>query len=1304
MLWLCHLPCPKVSYWQQAILALLVLVFMFSERCGANSIGIEEHHTLVDFGEVSPQFAPYVFPLASQLVVSSPEWPWFLEVKSDTHFQNSAGESRISASSLEWRRHSPEASGGWIPFGPARQIVAESPIPTDQDGEMIGMDYRLNVTWDMAPTEGTVTLDVQYTVGPTADLLASYVTPNPYNPNEDGVLEFGFYLPWHGAYLVTIKVINAQGEVVYVKQTECEGEQWHTVVWSGVTLQGFPIDPGQYSYQVTTGGRVIGAGTLLVDMLASGFGQIRGVVRDAETLLPLHLATVKVYNSRYRLCHTMKTNKKGEFQAAWLAPDRYLVQVSCPGYFPEESAWFTLGPGQTENQELFLLHNNSLVVEDFQLPERWPVGQPVELFFRIANPGTAEVLSAAAWLEVPGWVAVCSNKVWIKRSSDAAFQAAPDLLQTYGQKWRLELGGLDPGESVSVRILCYAGLVAETTDEIIRLWAEGITAEDTVTSAPVEKYVQTELGIFQSMRPSNRVLVNRSWETDSGDWQSGIYLNYPSEVPLKPLERHHLQLKHGLAATASPDLLEIALGPMVLKDGGAETVEGSGWIQYKDRYLIGLGERTLPQSPVGSDHPSAAGLHGLASLTTGSFWAAIGRPEAIRRREEWEISRTIREVTLTYEPLSTESILVYQENASGERRVIEPSQYSVSLSQKRIVFFHPISPQTAFGQTLVVEYDSAWDLGEAKFLALGAEADLGWHQVMACYFQVPECVQTSPSSNGQFSRKENRSLSAKDQWITLGVEGELPDRAVQYKAVLSTVAGREEAVASEKPSEGRERTGGKRAESGLGKLRDQSAVELDVSWFPSPTVTLQMENTLAGGYYRSVEPNRSERFPSSSELSLNWLLSPDVTLQTELGTAWGDGDKPRERSVSGGVIWSPQGLPAFQTDLTQKASGSSETRTLSSGLAGEAGALDWRLWAEVGRVESEEAISATKGVGIDLDYQLGSWSSAGLSYSRSEAIPKESSNNSETRAGSGKQGDTKAENALELRFQTTPFEPISLYVSSGLEWDGSFSKGFEKYRKSSSENDGRRKTFDVGMTGDFGNGVSWDTSIMRRSPANGTEKTASGVELSVTWEDPSGSGLRGQVVSSRAWGRLLAEESLLERLFSLPVNLGTSDYQRRSEWAAQVEYNDSAYGPGPQIEVYAASGRYQDEDGPAAVSIAGAKLILPWTERTDFLMELDCQIASRDDVSILTRELSGGVLYRLNERWSARSELSRFLQNPSGEELTSLSIGLGYEVTPRVTISGGLSYLWNGKTNYGDDGLQPYLQFYCGAVPFDLVD
>lgn len=1264
MLWLSHRFLRKVFWWQQAVILSVVGLIVSSQICSANTMGIEEGHTLIDFGSVSPKFSPYLFPLASQLVVHSSQSPWFLAVRSDSHFRDLHGTAKFPASSLEWRRHQETQASSWIPFGPLSQVVASSAYPTSEKGEVIGIDYRLHVTWDMLPTQTAANLAVQYTVGPTADLLASYVVPNPFDPKQDDTLQFGFYLPLSGLQTVWLKVLDGGGQVVYERQYQLEGDKWQRVTWSGVTLQGFPLDPGQYSYEISVDGRVIGAGTLLVDTIASGWGQLTGVVKDAETRTPVQFATVKIYNSSHRLCQTLKTDKGGEFETALAAPDRYFVQVSCPGYYPQESDWFSLESGQTISQEILLMHNNSLVIEELCVPERWCVGQPVEISFRIANPGTASVLRAVALLELPGWVALCSDQVWLERSSDAAPQPVSNELRFDGRWWRLELCSLAPGESVWVRLLGYGKIVPENAAGVVKIWSEGITEKEAVASAPVEKNIYLDLGIFHAMRPSNRLLVNSTWEIIRGSWRLGAYVNYPSEMPLHLVERHYLQREHGQVSETESGLFGISLAPMKLGDVDGRSAVGSGWIQYQDRFIFGAGERSLGPAPVGSDATATAGLHGLVQLSTGELWVSLGRPETMKRRQEWEINRVIREVTLSFAPLSIDSITVFRETAAGQRYPIDSSQYSVSLAQRRIVFFHPISPQNGRGETLVVEYDSVWQLDDgAQLFAVGADVDLGWHELFFHYFQVPQ-AGGSASDGSQAAVKNLGVKDAHNHWFTVEAEGELLQQDVQYRAAFSTIAG------------------------SLGKTLagKYSALELDAAWMPSQAVTVQMENTLAGSHYRTFDPNRREPMQSHSEVAVHWALPNNITAQAKWGTAWWEGGNPshREKSVGGGITWELTDLSTVRMLLERKSSAGGETKSLTAELDGEVGALTWQLSAELARIQDTQVSPITKSVGVDLDYQ-GTWSTVGLSYSRLQETAKDA-------------------HSLALKFHTASFGPVSFYTTSGWEWEGGLADGLQRFWKNDlKRHDSMRRTFDLGVTGNLGHGITWNTAITQKCGENGGCHPASGVNCHFTWDDPSGNGWRGKVILSRGWGTSF-DTSLLEKHYSFATNLGITGWRKRREWTVQVEYTDPVSDLMPKMSAYVASGRYQAESSSARAVLVGTQLAWPWTNQTDFLWSLDCQVAEQDGLRVLTGELTGSILHRLNAKWSMRGDFSRFRQSPQNGQLTACAFGLYYRIAPDVTIGGGLSYLWNGKTNYVDKGLQPFLQFYCGAVPFDLLN
>ena len=69
----------------------------------------------------------------------------------------------------------------WHAFKGIRQGYYDQ-LPTDDSGVIVGIDYRLYVTWDDVPD--LYRADIFYSLTGSGRLATSYITPDPFNPRE----------------------------------------------------------------------------------------------------------------------------------------------------------------------------------------------------------------------------------------------------------------------------------------------------------------------------------------------------------------------------------------------------------------------------------------------------------------------------------------------------------------------------------------------------------------------------------------------------------------------------------------------------------------------------------------------------------------------------------------------------------------------------------------------------------------------------------------------------------------------------------------------------------------------------------------------------------------------------------------------------------------------------------------------------------------------------------------------------------------------------------------------------------------
>ena len=195
-------------------------------------IGFDGRGMTLDLGPLSPQDSPHLIPLASQLLVKSPDQPWVLSVSSDTHFRDVQGRGLIPADRLSWAETTKPRPRKWHPFQAEPQMVAQGHGPTGEAGASVSLDYRLDLGWDV-PATGPVALEIQFTASPGVDLYASHVYPNPFRLDRGEEVTIGFYLPGQGLQSVTLTITTLASQPVYSTTQVLAGGQWQTMTWNG---------------------------------------------------------------------------------------------------------------------------------------------------------------------------------------------------------------------------------------------------------------------------------------------------------------------------------------------------------------------------------------------------------------------------------------------------------------------------------------------------------------------------------------------------------------------------------------------------------------------------------------------------------------------------------------------------------------------------------------------------------------------------------------------------------------------------------------------------------------------------------------------------------------------------------------------------------------------------------------------------------------------------------------------------------------------------------------------------------------
>ena len=265
--------------------------------------------------------------------------------------------------------------------------------------------------------------------------------------------------------------------------------------------------------------------TVVAEYPRTGSNSVFGVVRDYETKEPLSGAVVKLYNSNFRLCASMTTDATGQYDFSWLSSDMYFLVASRPAYYPIETNWIPLSMWDHRQVDLELVHNRSLMIEDFTLPSSWPVGQLGEITWTLVNPGTAPAVEIVTDLELPWWLKIIPESVQV--TGRAGNVGSEEMQGLSHNQLRLSLSHLGPGERVKISLLAHPLPGYRHVPGTAKVSAWGRAAGESVQAPSVEKAVSPHWGDLGPMAPENRLWITSQWQEPRAMWQGGLLLDYP---------------------------------------------------------------------------------------------------------------------------------------------------------------------------------------------------------------------------------------------------------------------------------------------------------------------------------------------------------------------------------------------------------------------------------------------------------------------------------------------------------------------------------------------------------------------------------------------------------------------------------------------------------------------------------------------------------------------------------------------------------------------------------------------------------
>ena len=239
-------------------LLLILLISTLALLVDGKAIAASSKPVQVEFGNLVPSPTPVYAVTKQQIFVHSPDSPWSLYVQAGSglvgHDDN---KNFMPIRRLEW-----SIDGNyWHAFEGIRQGVLLDQPPTDDSGVIVGIDYRLYVTWDDVPD--LYTADILYSLTGGGMLATSYITPDPFNPREHESLELTYYL--RTASTVHVQIYDESGALVFEEVVSGDAG-WNRFTWDGATMNGkYPL-PGLYRYRINTPNElVVAAGTINIE-------------------------------------------------------------------------------------------------------------------------------------------------------------------------------------------------------------------------------------------------------------------------------------------------------------------------------------------------------------------------------------------------------------------------------------------------------------------------------------------------------------------------------------------------------------------------------------------------------------------------------------------------------------------------------------------------------------------------------------------------------------------------------------------------------------------------------------------------------------------------------------------------------------------------------------------------------------------------------------------------------------------------------------------------------------------------------
>ncbi|NPV54940.1 MAG: hypothetical protein HPY71_15745 [Firmicutes bacterium] len=387
---------PMLAIW--TLIWVLIVLVVASPAIYAYSLGLDIDKVHADFGELTPEGSPYIFPCAAELSVISTLNGWSISTRAEGNLAAS-GLPGLPVERLKWAFHSSEGTPVWMPFTESDTPVLVNQPATSTKGRAIPLDYRLDISWQdplTTPTSGPYKVNLVYTASP-GYLAMSYASPNPFNPEIHGNITIGFYVPGRVPpvpELAGISIFDASGNLASkITGNMINPNTWDSFAWNGTGISGESLPDGTYTYVIAThAGRWLASGLIIIDRTASAGGEagaasISGTVRDSISGAGLASAGVRLYKASGRQVSQARAGEGGIFTFSGIPQGRYFIEGRHEGYIPSRTREFYVETAGAISRNIELRPNTDIFVGATLSPGIASAGDIVTLTVHVKNMG-----------------------------------------------------------------------------------------------------------------------------------------------------------------------------------------------------------------------------------------------------------------------------------------------------------------------------------------------------------------------------------------------------------------------------------------------------------------------------------------------------------------------------------------------------------------------------------------------------------------------------------------------------------------------------------------------------------------------------------------------------------------------------------------------------------------------------------------------------------------------------------------------------------------------------------------------------